>query len=241
MYQPLQCIALRMVRHSDRHNILTAYSREYGRVSLLLPAASTPRANAMRALAMPMGRFDCMADIRAGREIFNISDMRRRGAIPAASPVKGTVAMFAADVASSLLREPAPDPRLFDFLDSWSCALSEASAAATANSHIAFLLSMMHFMGIEPDWGTYTRGSVFDMVDGIFRPSPPNHRLYLTTDDAARAYTLRRLNLRTARLFVMNRAERNRALDTLLRYYHTHFPSIGTLNSLPVLRTLFDF
>ena len=241
MYQPLQCIALRTVRHSDRHNILTAYSRQYGRVALLLPAASTQRANAMRAVSMPMGRFDCVADIRAGRDIFNISDMHRRGPMPSASPVKSAIAMFTADVAASLLREPQPDPHLFDFLDFWSHTLAQASAATTANSHIAFLISMMHFMGIEPDWSTYTSGAVFDMADGIFRLAPPSHHLYLPSAEASQAYALRRLNMRTAHLFAMHRNERNRILDTLLRYYHTHFPAIGTLNSLPVLRTLFDF
>lgn len=44
MYQPLNCIALRMVRHSDRHNILIAYARQTGRIAFLLPAANTPRA-----------------------------------------------------------------------------------------------------------------------------------------------------------------------------------------------------
>lgn len=84
MYQPLNCIALRMVRHSDRHNILTAYARQTGRIAFLLPAANTPRALSMRALAAPMSRFDCMAQIRPGRDLFNISEMRRRGALPSA-------------------------------------------------------------------------------------------------------------------------------------------------------------
>ncbi|MBO4380468.1 MAG: recombination protein O N-terminal domain-containing protein, partial [Muribaculaceae bacterium] len=36
----LTCIALRTTRYSDRYDILAAYSREIGRVSLLVPAGS---------------------------------------------------------------------------------------------------------------------------------------------------------------------------------------------------------
>lgn len=241
MYQPLNCIALRMVRHSDRHNILTAYARQTGRIAFLLPAANTPRAAAMRALASPMGRFDCVAQIRPGRDLFNLSDMRRRGPLPSASPVKGAIAMFAADVANALLREPQTDTNLFDFLDGWSAALPQASPDTTANMHIAFLMGLMHFMGIEPDWSTYSPGSVFDLSEGIFRPVPPVHRMYLTSAESAAAYALRGLRSRTARLFRLSRSDRNRILDLILRYYQVHFPSMGSLNSLPVLRTLFDF
>lgn len=241
MYQPLNCIALRMVRHSDRHNILTAYARQTGRIAFLLPAANTPRALSMRALAAPMSRFDCMAQIRPGRDLFNISEMRRRGALPSASPVKSAIAMFAADVANALLREPQTDTNLFDFLDGWSAQLVPSSPDATANMHIAFLMGMMHFMGIEPDWSTYTPGAVFDLSDGIFRPSAPLHRMYLTSGESTAAFALRSLRSRTAHLFRLSRTDRNRILDLILRYYQVHFPSMGSLNSLGVLRTLFDF
>lgn len=230
-----------MVRHSDRHIILTAYSRQTGRISLLLPAANTPRAAAMRSLAMPMGRFDCIVQLRPGRDIFNLSDMRRRGPLPSASPVKSALSMFAADVVASLLREPQPDRNLFDYLEQWSEQLVAATPQATANMHIAFLITLMHFMGIEPDWTTYTDGAVFDMAGGIFRTSSPYNNHFLPSDEARVAYSMRRMNLRTASHFILTRNDRNRILDILLQYYHIHFPSLGTLNSLPVLRTLFDF
>ncbi len=40
MYQDIDAIALRMIRYNDRHSILTAYSRQAGRVALLVPAGA---------------------------------------------------------------------------------------------------------------------------------------------------------------------------------------------------------
>ena len=40
MYRPLDCIALRTVRYSDRNSILTAYTRQAGRLSFLVPAGT---------------------------------------------------------------------------------------------------------------------------------------------------------------------------------------------------------
>ena len=52
---------------------------------------------------------------------------------------------------------------------------------------------------------------------------------------------LRRMNFRNAGMFAMSRFERNRILDRLLEYYRLHFPGLGTVNSLDVLRTMFDY
>jgi len=241
MFENLNCIALRTVKYSDSKSILTAFSRQHGRIGLLLPATNTPAAARKRALALPMARFDCTVDIKPGRMLHSMRDMRRAGGIPSASPVKGALSMFAADMLASLLREPQTDEQLWNFLEQWIECLAGADAPATANMHICFLVRLMHFMGIEPDWSTYRPGSVFDLNDGIFRAVPPLHRRFLPPSEAAAAFGLRRINHRTARLYAMGRTDRNAILDRLLRYYQIHFPSLGTLNSLSVLRSLFDF
>ncbi|MDE6153062.1 MAG: recombination protein O N-terminal domain-containing protein, partial [Muribaculaceae bacterium] len=53
MYTTLDCIALRTVRHSDRHSILSAYTRQRGRMSFLIPAGNGREATRRRAMLMP--------------------------------------------------------------------------------------------------------------------------------------------------------------------------------------------
>ena len=58
MYRDIEAIALRMVRYNDRHSILSAYSRQAGRMSLLVPAGPSASARRVRALLMPMAHLD---------------------------------------------------------------------------------------------------------------------------------------------------------------------------------------
>ena len=71
MLRSLHCVALRTIKYNEKHSILSAYSLELGRVSFLLPAGSGREAARRRALMMPLGTFECVADIRHGQDIYN--------------------------------------------------------------------------------------------------------------------------------------------------------------------------
>lgn len=243
MYQQLDCIALRNVKYNDRNSILTVYTRQHGRLAMLLPATASAESRRLRALCQPLSRFTCMADIRPNRDIYRMRDVKAYAARSAAaqSPRKAAVALFVADFLSAILREPQQDVNLFNYLTLSIEALASAPSQAVANFHIAFLIHLQHFLGIEPDWSTYTAGTVFDMVDGIFRLSPPLHNRFLPTPEATAAHTMRRMNFRTSQLFRLSRADRNLILDRLIQYYSIHFPGVGAVASINVLRSLFSF
>ena len=240
MYENLDCIALRTVRYSDRHNIFTAYSRQRGKVVMTLPAGGGKAAMRVRALTQPLSVFQCVADVRPGREIMQVRDLRHAGARPLEGPVRSTLGLFMADMLASLLREPQCDELLFDYIVHMAAQIAGASGVALANIHICFLMRLQHFMGIEPDWSTYAPGAIFDMADGIFRSSPPLHGNWLPSGEAEAAWKLRRMNARTAALFAMGRRDRNLILDRLIQYYQIHFPGLASISSLDILRAIFD-
>lgn len=246
MYKSLDCIALRTVRYSDRNSILTAYTRQGGRLSFLVPAGTGRAAARLRALLMPMGRFECVADIRPGRDIHSIRDVKAVVLPPVADPLRSTIALFVADMLSTLLKEPMSDPLLFDFIDDALRRLGEnrkgmmLEGTALLNFHICFLIRLTRFLGIEPDWPTYLPGAVLDFADGIFRPFPPSHRNFLPPGESEAASLLGRMNFRNLGHFRMTRFERNTILDRILLYYQTHFPSVGEPSSLSILRMMAD-
>jgi DNA repair protein RecO (recombination protein O) len=246
LYQQLDCIALRTIRYSDRNAILTAYTRQAGRLSFLLPSGTGKVAARLRALLMPLGRFECVADIRPGRDIHPIRDVRGIIFPPVADPLRSTIALFISDMLTSLLREQMSDPLLFDFIDDALRRLSPdlrgltLHGTALLNFHICFLIRMTRFLGIEPDWATFSDGSLLDMADGIFRRLPPSHRKFLPEGESAAAYKLSRINFRNAHLYHLTRFERNLILDRILLYYQIHYPSVSEPTSLAILRMLAD-
>ena len=76
MFQQLDCIALRNVKYNDRNSILTVYTRQHGRLAMLLPASASAESRRLRALCQPLCRFTCMADIRPTRDIYRMREVR---------------------------------------------------------------------------------------------------------------------------------------------------------------------
>ncbi|MCM1077149.1 MAG: DNA repair protein RecO C-terminal domain-containing protein [Bacteroides sp.] len=236
----LHLVALRTTKYSDTQTILTAYSRERGRVSLALPAGSGKAAARMRALTMPLGLIECVSDARPGREILPMRQVVQECALATihSDPVKQMVAMFLSEVLAVVVQTGDRDEALFDFLVAAVKVLDGADAKRTANFHICFLFNLARHLGIEPDVSTYTAGAVFDMADGRWRVSPPLHRHYIEVKDAEVVWRLSRMTFGNMHRFRFNREQRNAVIDTMLEYYSMHYASMRHLRSLDILRML---
>lgn len=241
MYTGVHCIALRTVKHSDSKNILSVWCRELGRVSMLVPAGAGREARRRRALSTPLSTFEGECDIRPGRDLLTVRDVRpMAGSLALCSdPAKSLAAVFLAEALDLLLRRSERDDTLSDFLFGSLERFSElASASATANFHLVFLYLLTGPLGIAPDVAEWRRGYVFDMRDGVFRHSAPAHADFLTPAEAAELARIDRLNYRNMHLWRLDHNGRNEILDRLLRYYAIHLAPLTALKSLDVLRSL---
>lgn len=240
MKRNLRCIVLRSVRFNDTHSIVNAYSLEAGRVSFLTPSGSSREALRRKALMMPMSIVECNVDFVPGKDLLSIRDVSRPGGFEFSdNPLKSVLALFLADFLNTTLREQQPDEALFRYLEEALRRLSEVSGTALANFHIAFMVGLQRYLGIEPDFSTYKRGRVFDLIDGVFRASAPLHGRYLNREEAAEAFLLGRITLRNMGLYRFNREQRNRVVDVILDFYSLHLGNLRDLQSLEVVRSLF--
>lgn len=246
MYVSLKCVALRTIRHSDTGNILQAWSAERGPVSLSLSAASTPEARRRRALTMPLALFEVVVRDRPGAEILSVRELRpldRTVAVVDSSPAKAMQRFFLAEVLNALLRESNPPEHLAEFLfESVRTLARIRSPHAVANFHLLFLLRLSRFMGVEPDLhipaGTQSQRLVLDLREGSFRSSLPLHRDFILGREARLAACLARAEWHNVASLKFSRAERARALDIILSYYHIHLMPRLQLRTMDVLRNL---
>jgi len=213
-------------------------------MTFAMPDGPGREARRRRAMTMPLGVFEGVCDIRPGREIHLLRDMRadtEASVMLHTSPSKAMLAIFLADVLDSVLRQSAPDPVLTEYLRAAIATLSaERNPAALANFHIVLLFKLMYFTGIHPDMGTWRQGAVFDLRDGCFRSTLPLHNAVLTGAEVDMLRVLDRITFRNAGLLKLSRAERLRVLDKILEYYSIHLaPGLDSLRSLDVLRSLF--
>ena len=84
MTEKVNAIVLGTVKHSDRHNITTLYTRECGRTAVATPAGSGRTACAKRALMMPLSAVEATVGSGAGRDIGrSLSRSRHSNAVAA--------------------------------------------------------------------------------------------------------------------------------------------------------------
>lgn len=241
MYQKISGVALRTIKYNERNSILSAWTAELGRVSLLMPAGAGAESRRRRALTMPLSLFEGQVDVRPGREIMPVRDMRAAAITPSLSshPIKITIAMFLAEVLSAVLNEYGQaDAAMWQFISESITSLDSADDGQLANFHLLFLYRLGILLGIEPDVSTWQQGHTFDLVDGIFRAGAPTHGKYIESAEANAIIALSRLTFRTLHLLRLTHDQRTRLLDGILQYYTLHYASLGNLRSLEIVRTL---
>ncbi|MDE6392379.1 MAG: DNA repair protein RecO C-terminal domain-containing protein [Muribaculaceae bacterium] len=229
-----------VVKHSDRHNVVTLFTRHHGRVSLLSSAGTGKTARMRNASLMPLSVISADINFNPTRELQFLGKFSRDILWKDLyfNPVKSAVGIFISEFLNTYLRHSAPDPALWEFIVT-SIRRLDAGRSGLANFHLAFLIEFLGYAGIRPDLTEWRDDAWFDMRGGTMSVMPPGHRDTLSPQEAAVLPLLARMNLRTAHLFRFSAPRRRELLGGLLRYYSLHFPGLSGLKSPAVLAEVF--
>lgn len=238
MFVRTRCIVLRVNRFKDSRMIVSALVRDVGRLSFIVSHGRGREGMRTRALMQPGSSFEGVVDLRPTRTLQTVTDLMPTRVLIADNPAKTALILFVCDFVNSIVQENQPDNLLFDYVDATISGILD-DRRPEPNRAICFMLGLQRFMGIEPDYSSYLPGSSLDMVNGVFRLYPSAGR-FLDPQSSAIAVRLSRMTPGNMHIFKFSRADRNAILDRLLDYYSIHFGSVNHLNSLPVLRSLFD-
>lgn len=240
MKETLHLISLRTIRYNDRHSIVTAYSLERGRMAFLQPAGAGREASRRRALMMPLGLVEGVADLRPGRDIHTLGQTRSLAPLTSvrANPIKASIAIFIAEVLTAVIRDSQADENLWHFIEQSILTLDTLPGPAVTNFHICFLFRLGRMLGIEPDMTTFAHGRLFDMNEGVFRSDIFSRSDYLDARESNALAMLARMTYFNMHRYRFSRSERNDVVDGIVRYYSAHYTSLQALKSLDVLRSL---
>jgi len=234
-------IVIDITRHSDRHNIVTLYTRTRGRVSFLSPAGSGKAGKIRQARLQPLAVIEGDINFRQTAELQKLGtfSMYHVWGDIYFNPVKQMISLFISEFLNKLLRATMPDKNIWDYIFN-SLLLFDKMKKRVADFHIVFLSSLLPFTGIQPDAENYSPGCFLDMQSGTFVATPPGHRDVLTGEEAAFAAKLCRINFSNARVLRLNGSLRLLIIDRLLHYYGIHFPGTSNLKSLSVIHDVFN-
>ena len=235
-------IVIDIVRHNDRHNVVTLYTRERGRVAFLSPASQGKAGRLRNARLQPLAAIAADVNFKGSRELQIL------GAVTPIeiwrdiyfNPAKSAIAMFLSEFLNTFLRQSEPDASLWDFIFR-SVASLDAARGSVANRHIAFLIGLLPHAGIQPDISDFDHNRLqwFDMRGGSFTPGMPPHNDRLDPPEANAIPLLSRITARNASRFRFSGADRRRILLGIIRYYSVHYPGLGNLKSPAILAETF--
>lgn len=229
-----------MVKHSDRHNVVTLFTRSRGRVALLTPASGSGKQARMRAARLQLlSVVEADINFRAGRDLSTLGSFAParlwRGLY--LSPEKCSLVFFLAEFLNRFLKAAAPEEAIWDYTVE-SLERLDAMERGVGNFHISFLTGLLALSGVMPDWRGWRPRMWFDLRSGEFTPSIPTHPDRLAPAEARAAALMLRLGSRGMASLRASRESRRRILEVLLAYYGLHFPGASDLTSPEILRQL---
>ncbi len=229
-----------VLKHSDKHNVVTLFTRDQGRVGLLSSAGNGKTARLRNASLMPLSVISADINFNATRELQFLGKFTREKVWKDLyfNPVKSAVGMFMAEFLNTFLRQSPPDQLLWDFVVRAIERLDNAKKGL-ANFHIAFLIEFLSYAGIRPDLSEWRPDAWFDMQGGTMTILPPGHRNYVSPPAVNALPLLARMNMRTYPLFRFTAAQRRELLNRIITYYSIHFPGLSSLRSPAVLAEVF--
>lgn len=229
-----------ILKHSDRHNVITLFTREHGRIPVLSSAGNGKSARVRNASLMPLSVITADINLNTSRELQFLGRFQRAILWKDIyfNPVKSATAMFLSEFINNYIRNSGPDPELWDFIVKCITQL-DALDHGIANFHLAFLIEFSKYSGVRPDLSEFRDDALFDMRGGTISIMPPANRDFLGPEETKYLPLLMRMNLRTARLYKFNAAQRRELLSRLLKYYGIHFPGMANLKSPEILSEVF--
>lgn len=229
-------IVLSIVRHSDKHNVVSIYTPTHGRITCLAPAGGT-RSKLPR--LMLLSTIDTEINITPTKEMYQLRCYSFAELRPSlyTDPMKMTLAMFLADFLNHLLRETQPDAGIWKFIQG-SLSLLDV-APLSPNFHLVFISAIAPFVGIQPDLENCNTTNWFDLRAGRYTSVAPLHNDFLPPGNSHWPSLLSRLTYYNADCLKLSGEQRYRILEGILHYYAIHIPGIASMKSHHVLREIF--
>ena len=246
MIERIEGIVTDVIKHNDKHNVVTLYTRTRGRMAFLVPVGSSKTGRMRNSTLSLLAVVGADVNIRGGKELYTLRQVQplRMWHGIYANPVKSSLLFFLTEFCNRLLRQYPADHLLWDYIIRSLEILDSLPTERVANFHLAFLIRLLPIVGIEPSASKREDDERFDLLSGeMIDPHHPEflrRRMLLSEEESSLVPLFLRMNFRNMACYRLTRNQRSRLLDILLSYYANHLP-IGTdFRSLPILRSLFD-
>ncbi len=234
-------IVLNQIKYSDTGIVVQIFTGQLGRQSFLVKGTRNRKAGKNAILYRPFTILDMVIYSRDSRSMQSIKEVSVEYA-PAgiySNILKSSMAIFLGEVLTLTLREEGEQNELMKFIRD-SIIYFDNRQDSFSNFHIAFLTGLCSFMGFEPGKRKHPDDRIFDLVNGSFASIPPAHGIYSGIEMSDILAEFFNSSWDSMNSISLSGSMRNEVLSEMLRYYSVHLPSMRKINSLSVLKEIFQ-
>lgn len=234
-----KAIVISKLKYKDNDLIIKCYTEHFGVQSYLLRGILKNKKGKLKtAYFQLLSQLDIIIKYRENRSLQSLADVKPFAFYQSiySNVAKSAIAMFLAEVLSSILKEEEKNQSLYTYLETtllWLDTNDEIS-----NFHLLFLLNLSRYLGFYPDL-TLTHLNVFNLEEGKFQSQKTN--LYcISGNELAQFKQLLGINFDTLKSVHISSKKRKDILNMILIYFELHLGSLKKPRSLKVLNQVFE-
>jgi DNA repair protein RecO (recombination protein O) len=234
-------IVLRTVKYGDTSVIATLYTELFGVQSYIVNGVrTTPKKGVAKAnLFQPAAILDLVV---YHSELKNLQRLKeyKWGVLYQDlffSVIKNSVALFMVELLQKTLKQPEPNPDLYQFTEDAFLHLDTADETTIANYPLFFALHLTSFYGFHFSDKYSESLPVLDLKEGEFVKEKPAHPYYLDGQFSfISSQILKAMLPHELSQLKLNQETRRILLNAYQTYYALHIPEFGVLRSLAILQ-----
>jgi DNA repair protein RecO (recombination protein O) len=234
-----KAIVISAIKYSDTSLIVKLYTKEIGLVSYLLKGILKSKKGKLKtAYFQPLTQLNIVASHQKNR---NLQILKEAQVIHVYNSlhttiVKQSIVMFVSEILSNAIQEEENNSLLYDYLERsfiWFDSHEQIS-----NFHLLFLLNLTKFLGFYPDtFDFHLKG--FHLEEGLFTENI-NEKEIIKADELIQFKKLLGINFDSVENINFTKTQRQKLLQTLIRYFELHLGGFRKPKSLAVLETVFS-
>ena len=231
-------IVLKRTPYSETSYICQLYTRDYGVLSLMLRGARKRKSPYKTNLLEPFSLLEVVAYFKENQSLGTVKELKAIHYLQSirSTIYKTTIAIFCTELLQKTLKEEAPNPMLFQFLESAILWL-ETAENHYANFPLFFMGKLTHYLGFRPH---QLEGTYFDYREGEYGNQQPNHPWHASGETANLLKQFFTDQIEEAALVTLNRHKRQQLITELIRFYSQHVAGFGHVKSIEVLEAVMD-
>ena len=233
-------IVLRAVKYGETSLIVTIFTELFGVQSYIVSGVrtSTKKGSGKANLFQPTAILDLIVYHNELKHLNRIKEFKWHylyqhifSDVP-----QNSVALFMIELLTKCLKQPEPNPELFEFVEDAFIHLDKSSDAVMANFPLFFALHLPAFFGFRISDDHSDETPILDLQEGTYSGERPGHLHFLEGKQAeVTSELLKMMRPEELEQIKLNHDFRRQLLFAYETYYRLHIQEFGTMKTLPIL------